>query len=135
MKARIALALMASTWVMPAQTPFDPKLATRSVDGGVLYAAHCEVCHGRGGTGNGPMADAMKKPVPDLTLLARRNHGAFPLDRVQKVIDGTSDPDVISHGTRQMPVWGPIFSSDMGERDLGKLRIFNLARYVEKMQK
>lgn len=128
------LTLIATAGYLAAQGPVEPALATRSVDGGVLYAAHCEVCHGRNATGDGAMAAALKTKVPDLTLLARRNKGVFPLDRVQVVIDGTGTA-ALSHGTREMPVWGPVFSQDMGERDLSKLRIFNLARYLEKLQK
>ena len=130
----IVFALTCTAWYASAQGPVEPTLATRSVDGAVLYTAHCEVCHGRNGTGDGVMASALKTKVPDLSQLARRNKGVFLFDRVQVVIAGTA-PSFISHGTREMAVWGPVFSQDMGERDLSKLRIFNLARLLEKLQK
>jgi len=33
-----------------------------------------------------------------------------------------------------MPVWGPIFSQIVWDQDLGQIRVYNLAKYLEKMQ-
>jgi hypothetical protein len=38
------------------------------------------------------------------------------------------------HGTREMPVCGPIFSQVDRDQDLGRVRIDNLARYLESLQ-
>jgi hypothetical protein len=38
------------------------------------------------------------------------------------------------HRTREMPVWGPIFSQVDRDQDLGRVRIDNLARYLESLQ-
>ena len=38
------------------------------------------------------------------------------------------------HGTRSMPVWGPIFSQVAWDTDLGRLRIHNLALYLSRAQ-
>jgi len=38
------------------------------------------------------------------------------------------------HGTREMPVWGPIFSQVDRDQDLGRVRIDNLARYLASLQ-
>jgi hypothetical protein len=40
--------------------------------------------------------------------LSQRNGGTFPTDAVASYIDGRSFP--AAHGTREMPVWGPVFS-------------------------
>jgi hypothetical protein len=66
----------------------------------------CAVCHGSDGKGNGPLAIAeqLTRPPPDLTLLAKRNGGIFPVGAVYDVIDGRRE--VKAHGTRAMPVWG-----------------------------
>jgi hypothetical protein len=45
--------------------------------------------------------------MTDLTTLAKRNRKKFPAERVRKVIVG--DEILASHGSREMPVWGPIF--------------------------
>jgi hypothetical protein len=41
--------------------------------------------------------------------LSERNGGTFPTDAVASYIDGRSVP--AAHGTREMPVWGPVFSA------------------------
>jgi hypothetical protein len=35
--------------------------------------------------------------------------GVFPEDRVASYIDGRALP--VAHGTRNMPVWGPVFAT------------------------
>src|SRR5579862_74794 len=79
----------------------------RSTAGPDLFRAYCSSCHGLNAKGRGPAAVALKSKVPDLTLLAMRNGGPFPEARVRKVIMG--DDVLASHGSREMPIWGPIF--------------------------
>jgi mono/diheme cytochrome c family protein len=104
-----------------------------SVSGPALYTAYCSVCHGWDGHGQGPMAKALKVKPSNLTRLAVRNGGAFSVDRIEHVISGET---VLSrgHGTREMPIWGPIFSQVGRDRDFGPVRIHNLAKYIEEMQ-
>jgi mono/diheme cytochrome c family protein len=104
-----------------------------SLKGADLYKAYCAVCHGSDAKGNGPMSKSLKTTPPDLTRIAARNGGSFPLARVRRIISGT---EVLGagHGTREMPVWGPIFSRVEADRDLGGVRIDNLARYLESLQ-
>ena len=104
------------------------------LDGAKLYTQYCASCHGVNATGGGPAAAALKKKPADLTLIAKRNRGVFPLQQVQAEIDGEK-PTGLSHGTREMPIWGPIFSSDISDRDYGKLRVYNVAKYLESLQK
>jgi mono/diheme cytochrome c family protein len=133
MKFRVAVLLLAmlpgTAMTLRGQTP--PGLP---LDGAQLFSQYCAVCHGVRATGNGPMAAALKTKVPDLTMIAPRNGGTFPLDRVQTVISGDNLPG-LSHGTREMPVWGPVFSQDISDRDYGKLRAYNIAKYLESLQK
>ena len=103
-------------------------------DGDKLFGNYCAACHGARGAGNGPMTPALKTKVPDLTLIAKRNGGTFPTDLVQAMVSGEK-PAGLSHGTREMPVWGPIFSSDISDRDYGKLRVYNVTKYLESLQK
>jgi mono/diheme cytochrome c family protein len=104
-----------------------------SIEGAALYKAYCAVCHGTDGRGNGPMAPALKVQPPDLTRIAERNGGAFPMERVEKIISGEQAPSS-GHGTREMPIWGPIFSQVDRDQDLGRVRIDNLTRYLKDMQ-
>jgi mono/diheme cytochrome c family protein len=104
-----------------------------SIQGPELYKAYCAVCHGKDGKGDGPMASSLKVTVADLTHIAARNHGKFPAARVEKIISGEEQLPK-GHGTQTMPVWGPVFSQIAWDQDLGKLRIYNLAKHIEKMQ-
>ena len=104
-----------------------------SIQGPALYSVYCAVCHGKDGKGDGPMATSLKVSPPDLTRLAVRRSGKFPMERVQKII-ASKEAVPAGHGTREMPVWGPIFSQIAWDQDLGQIRVYNLAKYLEKMQ-
>ena len=69
----------------------------------------------------------------DLTPIARRNGRKFPLARVEKIISG-EEQILAGHGGRAVPVWGPVFSQFAWDQDLGKVRVLNLAKYIEEMQ-
>ena len=72
------------------------------------FQAFCATCHGWGGAGAGPVADVLSVEPPNLTLIADRNGGVFPTEKVYKQIDGLEMPR--AHGTKQMPVWGVWFA-------------------------
>jgi mono/diheme cytochrome c family protein len=112
----------------------ESSMLVDSTRGDALFSAYCSVCHGWEGKGDGPMAKSLKVAVPDLTRVSIRNGGRFPLDRMERIISG-EDPLAQGHGTRQMPVWGPIFSQIAWDQDLGRVRVRNLAKYIEGMQK
>ncbi len=80
-----------------------------------LYQEHCASCHGEQGHGDGPVALSLKVGVPDLTGIAARQGGAFPVDRVRSVIDGRIP--LAPHGTRNMPVWGWAFRASSTSSD------------------
>lgn len=68
------------------------------------YLSSCGACHGSDAKGKGPLADELKVAPTDLTQLAKKNGGVFPLNAVYQEIDGRQD--VKGHGSRDMPVWG-----------------------------
>jgi len=104
-----------------------------SMDGAALYKAYCATCHGIDGKGLGPMTEWLKIKAPDLTRLSMREGGKFPLARVQRIIAGDENTTA-GHGTREMPIWGPVFSKITWDQDLGPMRVYNVARFVETMQ-
>lgn len=110
------------------------QITTLPLDGAKLFSQYCASCHGARAVGDGPMASVLKSRPADLTLISKRNGGVFPLDKVQEVIGGEK-PAGLSHGTRAMPVWGPVFSQDISDRDYGKLRLYNVAKFLESIQK
>jgi mono/diheme cytochrome c family protein len=105
----------------------------RVVAGAELYRMYCATCHGVDGRGEGPVADAMKHQLPDLTTINKRNGGRFPALRVEHIIDGY---DVkAAHGSRAMPVWGEFFHDMRRDEVLLKLREHNLVEYIRSIQK
>jgi len=111
-----------------------PVTSTRADSAVEMFKTYCASCHGVDGKGHGPAAEALKFPPADLTALKQKNGGKFPAGRVTRVIEGA---DVIpAHGSTDMPTWGPIFHSlDPSNAALTKLRIANLTKYIESMQK
>lgn len=104
-----------------------------TIQGPALYKAYCASCHGVDGKGDGPLAESLKVSPSDLTRISARNAGMFPLMQIERIIQGEGQLQK-SHGSREMPVWGPIFSRVEGDRDLGLVRIDNLARYLRDIQ-
>ena len=103
-----------------------------SIQGPALYKAYCAVCHGPEGRGNGPMAKTLKIAPTDLTRIASHSGGKFPRMKIEGIILGEDVP--ASHGVREMPLWGPVFSEVGDDQDLGRVRVDNLARFIEGMQ-
>jgi mono/diheme cytochrome c family protein len=68
------------------------------------YQSSCAACHGMDAKGNGPLSENLKTKPTDLTVLAKKNNGVFPLNSVYEIIDGRKS--ISSHGTREMPIWG-----------------------------
>jgi len=102
-------------------------------DGKLMYTSYCAPCHGTDGRGAGPVAGALKSQPTDLTTLAKANNGKFPDAHVVSVLQfGSSLP---SHGTAQMPVWGPLLGKiDTVHKQDTQLRIANLSRYLQSIQ-
>lgn len=73
------------------------------------YRDSCAVCHGEQGRGDGMGVEFLKRTPSDLTTLARRNGGVFPVDRVYALIDGREA--VKEHGSRDMPIWGRAYNT------------------------
>ena len=137
----IAVVVLGPSSTLVAQTnsprqqkanPEEQQTLIRSVEGVDLYRAYCASCHGKNGKGNGPVAPALKATVPDLTVIAKNNGGIFPVARVRRIITG--EGMIASHGSREMPVWGPIFSQVEADVDRGPVRLENLVKYLESIQ-
>jgi mono/diheme cytochrome c family protein len=110
-----------------------PITNTRADSGKEMFKSYCAVCHGTDGKGNGPAASALKTPPPDLTLLAQKNGGKYPAPHVVAVIRGRAT--VGSHGTQEMPIWGPLFSSiSQGNEAQVQQRVTNLDAYIATLQ-
>ena len=110
-----------------------PEQLIESLDGRDLFRAYCAACHGENARGGGPVASSLKGKVPDLTRVAERRGGTFPLPQVERIISG-EETIATAHGSREMPIWGPIFGQVQRDQNLGRIRVRNLAKYVESIQ-
>ena len=104
-----------------------------SVSGAELYKQLCAGCHGSDGKGVGPTSPYCSVPPTDLTLLTKKNHGAFPEQKVTQILRyGTEKPH---QSTTYMPVWKPLLSTIHGESaELTEKRITSIAEYLKSIQ-
>ena len=116
----------------PAKISKVPAPVTPADSGKSMFGAYCASCHGFDGKGSGPAAPALKTPPADLTLLARKNGGKYPsLVVVNAIKDGVGS----AHGSKDMPVWGPILLSvSPNGSPVVQQRISNLTDYIETLQ-
>ena len=84
--------------------------------------------------GNFQAAGNSAVPPADLTRISVRNGGTFPLARVARVISG-EEPLPGGHGTREMPVRGPVFSRVNADQDPSRIRLDNRASYLSQIQR
>lgn len=135
MRLSIVLAFFLGAALLPAQdqkiikkVPVSP---TSASSGKEMFQAYCAACHGLDGKGDGPAASAFKKAPRDLTKLAQDNGGKYPEAMVHatlKMSEGTV------HGSKVMPVWGPVLSSASSSQAEVEQRITNLVRYIRTLQ-
>jgi mono/diheme cytochrome c family protein len=137
MRIASLLAFFLGSLLLPAQDA-TTKIKTVAVSptnadsGKGMFVAYCASCHGLDGKGNGPAARALKRQPADLSVLAQQNGGKFPAQRVMSAIQDGVQP---VHGSKEMPVWGPILSSVSRDSDaVVKQRIVNLTTYIESLQ-
>ncbi|MBM4268228.1 MAG: cytochrome c [Deltaproteobacteria bacterium] len=101
-----------------------------------LFTQYCGSCHGPDGTGNGVMSGFLKTKPADLTQIAKKNGGKFPMNETIQFIDGTKD--VRAHGNPDMPVWGEVFKAQTKDspRQQAEIRgkILMIADYVSTIQ-
>ncbi len=104
------------------------------------YLTYCWQCHGLDGQGNGPMAEMLAIAAPDLTRLAERNDGVFPIEAVARHIDGRMP--LLAHGG-EMPIFGPFLTSDQyvalrlpsGQPMMTAQPLADVVAYLESLQR
>lgn len=103
------------------------------------FAGKCAVCHGTDAKGDGPYAADLKRRPADLTTIARRNGGLFPMPRMYDIIEGSSP----GHGPKEMPVWGWDYTIQASQLHPGlpedqaayvRTRIASLLEYLNRLQ-
>ena len=137
---RIALSILSmllvsvgATVLRSQQKPASsrPDNGPAELSGKEMFKTYCATCHGEDARGHGPATAALKVAPPDLTLLAKRNHGTFPAGYVNDVIvHGISTP---AHGSASMPIWGSVFVGLNDQRTV-VVRVNRLSDYLETLQ-
>jgi mono/diheme cytochrome c family protein len=111
----------------------EPAPTDTAASGKQTYTHYCASCHGANARGDGPAAFVLKTPPPDLTTLAKRHGGKFPYEYVFDVLRfGTR---IASHGSSDMPIWGPTFGSLDGYDEVEvRKRVKNLSDFLASLQ-
>jgi len=127
--------MLLSALALPAQDKKELKIVpvqpTPMTSGQEMFRTYCATCHGPGGKGDGPAAMSLKKPPADLTQLARKHDGKFPDAYVTAKLRDVEQP---VHGSKEMPVWGPLLSSVSRDTAETQLRISNIVTYIGSLQ-
>ncbi len=140
---RAAIAAAAASGLAACAGLFLPGEGTSgagaTVSGRALYADYCAACHGPDGRGDGPAAAGLSARPADLTRLAARNGGQFPLVRVMAKVYGYSAGR--GGGGGAMPEFGPLLDGDTvlvetapGVMTPTPVRLVALAEYVGTLQ-
>jgi len=105
-----------------------------AIRGEIIFSRYCATCHGTQGDGKGPLSGELRTSVPDLRVMAVKNAGKFPFEKVLKSIDGRQR--IGAHGSSDMPAWGDALKNTDGRgSDSVEEAVANLAHYVWSLQK
>lgn len=134
MPARHLLSAVAAAGILAAM----PAAAAEDPVGKDEYMNSCATCHGESGRGDGQIAGLMTVKVPDLTRIAERNDGVFPVQDMFMIVDGRTG--IRGHGY-PMPVWGARYRAEAGDRygpygaeEVVRGRILSLVYYLQGIQ-
>ena len=130
----IILVSMGAAVASSAQVDVTASFINPPLTGRDTFEFYCASCHGRDGTGDGPIASSLRIPPADLTTLAARSGGRFSRELVREFVTHDGQTDAPAHGSSDMPIWGPIFRTLETSDQMVETRIQNLIEYVESIQ-
>ncbi|HVN39880.1 MAG TPA: c-type cytochrome [Myxococcota bacterium] len=121
----------------PADKDASPDVdMTLAEMGKPYFQAYCASCHGVSGRGDGPASVSLRARPADLTQIAARRGGKFSRGEIAQFIDGRFS--VSAHGSREMPVWGEVFTRDIPEADVAESiargKVLVLVEYLKSIQ-
>jgi len=124
--------LLAMPFLVVACAPDTPSEGRR------IYEDTCASCHGPSGRGNGPAARDQARPPADLTKIAARRDGLWPMLEVMSIIDGYNRRALPREG---MPVFGDFLEGELVDFDSGNgrpaptpVKLIALVTYLETLQ-
>jgi hypothetical protein len=84
--------------------------------GRLLFKKNCIACHGRTGRGDGPASKGLATQPADLTKIAERRDGVWPILEIMSILDGYFENTNQREG---MPIFENLLDNDMIESDTG----------------
>ncbi|MCU7935376.1 MAG: c-type cytochrome [Candidatus Thiodiazotropha sp. (ex Dulcina madagascariensis)] len=105
----------------------DPPLA---YEGRRLFVSYCQLCHGTGGKGDGPLAKAMKISPADLTITVRSRSDTI----LTKIITGEGRQTITGRDRHNllsdaMPEWKDVFNERQVKALIAYLRFLGGAKH------
>lgn len=102
------------------------------------YQDYCAICHGSRALGDGSLAPELEVPPPDLTLIAARNGGVFPLRAVADTVYGFAG----KHEADLMPEFSPLMDGPeitvtdaAGAAQVMPQRLAEMVLYLQTLQR
>ena len=127
-----AMVLLTLTAVSATQAAAD-LLATKppaAYEGRRLYVSYCQLCHGPGGKGDGPLAKAMKISPADLTTTVRSRSDTI----LKKIITGEGRQTITGRDRHNllsdaMPEWKDVFTESQVNALIAYLRFLGRSKH------
>jgi cytochrome c553 len=106
--------------------------------GELLFKKNCVSCHGATGRGDGPLSAGLKTDPADLTQIAARRDGVWPMLEVMSILDGYLKA---TNPREDMPIFEELLDNDMVELDTGNglialvpVKLVEITNYLESIQ-
>ena len=127
----LLLCLMLPFWLVGCTPEPEPP-------GRAVYVQNCAACHGPRGRGDGPAAKVLETPPADLTRIAARRNGVWPMLEVMSIIDGYNKGTNPRPG---MPAFEGFLDEELVPFDTGNgvfvpapKNLIALVNYLERLQ-
>lgn len=107
-------------------------------EGELLFRQNCVSCHGVTGRGDGPLSARLGTAPADLTQIAARRDGVWPMLEVMSILDGYLKA---TNPREDMPIIDDLLDNDMVEFDTGNglptlvpIKLIEVVNYLESLQ-